>query len=150
MEGLSRFCGPSYGGHLYALLCPSLCPSTGEVPAHFVCNWSRVDLTVSAELLVGADPEPLWHTLHVLPLLSLVLPVMAAKSPVACLASVQCAFPLTQHLFQRILLLASDKSGTSRGVGRMVAPRYVHQEPQNATVFETVVFADVRKVQLSS
>ena len=29
----------------YALLCPSLCPSTGEVPAHFVCNWSRADLT---------------------------------------------------------------------------------------------------------
>ena len=44
-EGLSRFCGPSYGGHLHALLCLSLCPSTGEVPAHFVCNWSRVDLT---------------------------------------------------------------------------------------------------------
>lgn len=71
---------------------------------------------------MGTDPEPPWHTLRVLPLLSLVLPVMAAKSPVAYLASVQCAFPLSQHLFQRILLLASDKSGTSRGVGLMAAP----------------------------
>lgn len=98
---------------------------------------------------MGADPEPPRHTLHVLPLLLLVLPVTAAKSPVAHLASVQCAFPLSQHLFQRILILASDKSGTSRGVGRVVAPRYVHQEPQNVTVFGTVVFADVRRVRLS-
>ena len=132
------------------------CFVSASVPAQgryqLILSVTGVELTwqLSAELLVGADPEPLWHTLHVLPLLSLVLPVMAAKSPVACLASVQCTFPLTQHLFQRILLLASDKSGTSRGVGRMVAPRYVHQEPQNVTVFGTVVFADVRRVQLSS
>ena len=67
----------------------------------------------------------------------------------ARLASVQCASPSSQHLFQRILSLASDKRGTSRGVGRVVAPRCVHQEPQNVTAFGTVVFADGRRVQLS-
>lgn len=122
MEGLSRLCGPSYGGHLHALLCPASVPAQGSY--QLILSVTGVELTwqLSAELLVGTDPEPPWHTLRVLPLLLLVLPVMAAKSPVAYLASVQCAFPLSQHLFQRILFLASDKSGTSRGVSLMAAP----------------------------
>ena len=39
---------------------------------------------------MGADPEPPRHTLRVLPVLLLVLPVMAARSPVARLASAVC------------------------------------------------------------